>query len=120
MGYALAFALFAAALALQAVRLGGWAWLLLWPAASFAAVALAYAAVGPRAMGKGESGRRAWWAVAGLLPYLLFAEVVWRGRRHLSPSGRREAAAHEVAPGLWVGPAAGRPGRRAGGGRPSR
>src|SRR5262245_61817349 len=96
--YALVFAVFAAYLATLAVLLAPWGLPLLWPSLSFALVAVAYAGAGPRLFGKRPDGRLAWWAVVLLLPFLLFAWGVW----HLQRLGK-EAPAHEVAPGLWLG-----------------
>ena len=70
MKYASVFALFAVLLAFLATRLGGVWLLLLWPAASFGVVALAYAGAGPRVFGKQPDGRMRPWALAALLPKL--------------------------------------------------
>jgi protein-tyrosine phosphatase len=99
MKYVVVFSLFALYLAALAALLGGWCWLLLWPAFSFALVAAAYARLGPRVFGKRDDGRLAWWAVALLLPYLLFTWVVW----HLQRLCSRQPSCHEVAAGLWLG-----------------
>ncbi|MFP2931680.1 hypothetical protein ACLESO_42155 [Pyxidicoccus sp. 3LG] len=99
MKYASVFALFAVLLAFLATRLGGVWPLLLWPAASFGVVALAYAGVGPRVFGKQPDGRLRPWALAALLPYLLLTWATWHLARKLS----REPAYAEVAPGLLVG-----------------
>ncbi|NMO14191.1 hypothetical protein HPC49_49825 [Pyxidicoccus fallax] len=99
MKYAAAFTLFTVLLGFLALRLGG-AWLLLlWPAASFSLVALAYGGVGPRLLGKQPDGRMRPWAVLVLLPYLLFTWATWHLARVLS----REPAHAEVVPGVLVG-----------------
>jgi protein-tyrosine phosphatase len=99
MKYVIVFSLFALYLLALAVLLGGLGWLLLWPAVSFLLLAAAYAGLGPRIYGKRPDGRLAWWAVLLLLPFLLLTWGLW----HLARLFSKEACAHEVAPGLWVG-----------------
>jgi membrane-associated phospholipid phosphatase len=84
-----------------AIGLGGWAWLLLWPAASLLLVGLAYAQ-GSTAVFQKYEGRLSWAARTLLAPYLVGA---WWSSRLLT---RREAAGAEVAPGIWLGRAPGR------------
>ncbi|HEX8912124.1 MAG TPA: hypothetical protein VF796_07165 [Humisphaera sp.] len=96
---AFVFATFAALLSVYAVRHGGWAWAALWPATSFAIVAVAYAGAGPRLIGKRPDGRLAAWAVALHLPFLLLTVTVW----HLVVVLRGTRDASLVADGLWVG-----------------
>ena len=97
--YALVFLLFAAYLAALAAFVGGVAWALLWPAASFAFFASAYALRRPRLLGKRPDGRLAWWAYLALGPVFAVLAVVWHLQRRL----RRETASHEIVPGLWLG-----------------
>jgi hypothetical protein len=99
MKYPLVFATAAGLLAFLAVQLGGPWWLLLWPAASFGTVALAYAGAGARLFGKQPDGRMRPGAVLVLLPYLLLTWATWHLARKLS----REPAYAEVVPGLFVG-----------------
>ncbi len=99
MRYAFVFGLLSAYLFAAACLLGGWGWLLAWPAASFLLVGAAYLGLGPRVFGKRADGRRAWWAVALLLPYLLLTGILW----HLLRLVSREPPCHEVAPRLWLG-----------------
>ncbi|MFP2912107.1 tyrosine-protein phosphatase [Pyxidicoccus sp. 3LFB2] len=99
MKYPLVFATAAALLTFLAFQLGGAWWLLLWPAVSFAAVALAYAGAGARVFGKQPDGRMWPGAVLVLLPYLLLTWGTWHLARKLS----REPAHAEVVPGLRVG-----------------
>jgi protein-tyrosine phosphatase len=99
MKHAVVFGLFGTLLAVWGVWLGGFGWLLLWPAGSFLLIGGAYAHLGPRVCGKRADGRLAWWAVLLLLPYLMTAWTVWRVIRQLS----RETCCDEVAPGVWVG-----------------
>jgi hypothetical protein len=79
-----------------AAGLGGWAWLLLWPAASLLLVGLAYAQ-GSTTIFQKHEGRLSWAARTLLAPYLVGA---WWSSRWLT---RREAAGAEVAPGIWLG-----------------
>lgn len=84
-----------------AAGLGGWAWLLLWPAGALLLVGLAYAQASPAVFQK-HAGRLSWAARTLLAPYLLGA---WWSSRLLT---RRAAAGAEVAPGIWLGRAPGR------------
>jgi protein-tyrosine phosphatase len=86
-------------LTFEAVTLGGWGWLLLWPAASALLVALGYLGLGPRVLGKRADGRIAWWAVAVHLPYLGLTWLVW----HLYRLTVKQVPCQQVAPGLWLG-----------------
>lgn len=99
MAFALAFLLVAAVFASYAVTLGGWAWVLLWPAASFACVGLAYAGLGVRVFGKTASGTRRGPHFAVLLPFLLVTWLAW----HLYRMTHREPVWHEIRPGLFAG-----------------
>src|SRR6266496_844878 len=98
MFYAFAFLLFAAALIFLAVTHSGWCWLLLWPAASFAIVAIAYV-TGPAAMGKRADGRFAWWATILLLPFRMITHVTWLIGKTIAA----EPTSAEIAPGVWMG-----------------
>ena len=97
--YALLFLFFAAYLVVIAALVGGFAWALLWPAASFVLFALVYALNNPHLLGKRADGRLAWWSWPALGPVFVLLAVLW----HLSRKLRREAVCHEVAPGLWLG-----------------
>jgi protein-tyrosine phosphatase len=99
MKYAFVFGLLSVYVFAAAYLLGGWGWLLAWPAVSFLLVTAAYLGLGPRIFGKRSDGRHAWWAVALLLPFLLLTWVVW----HLLRLVSREDACNEVAPRLWLG-----------------
>lgn len=79
-----------------AAGLGGWAWLLLWPAGALLLVGLAYARASAAIFQK-HAGRQSWAARTLLAPYLVGA---WWSSRWLT---RRTAASVEVAPGLWLG-----------------
>jgi protein-tyrosine phosphatase len=97
--YAIVFVLMSGWLVLLAVMVGGWCWLLLWPALSFAFLAAAYAGLGHHIFGKRPNGRLAWWALLLLLPVLLLLWSLWHLQRLMS----REATCNEVAPGVWLG-----------------
>lgn len=99
MKYPFVFATGAALLTFLALHLGGAWWLLLWPAASFGAVALAYAGVGPRVFGKRPDGRMRPGSLLVLLPWLLLTWATWNLARKLS----RAPAYAETAPGLYIG-----------------
>jgi len=99
MRYGLVFGAFAAALVYLAWREGGWAWLLLWPAASFAVVAAGYAIIGPRAMGKDDAGDFRWWSRIVLLPFRMFVIFGWYVARLFT----RGPASHEIMPRVWLG-----------------
>lgn len=99
MKYTFVFAVAAALLTFLAQRVHGFGWLLLWPALSFAVLALAYAGVGASAFGKQPDGRMRPWAVFALLPYLLLTWGTW----HLARRFSRERAFDEIVPGILVG-----------------
>jgi protein-tyrosine phosphatase len=99
MRYAVVFSILGLCLILLAAQLGGPGWLLVWPAVSFLALALAYAGLGSRVFGKRPDGTRAWWAFGLLLPYLALAWLVWHLKRLFS----KEPCWNEVGPGLWLG-----------------
>lgn len=99
MFYAFAFAFFALALAWAAVEHSGPAYLLLWPAVSFLAVAAGYAMLGSAIFGKRPNGTRSRWATLLLLPYLAFSWSTWSLRRCIV----RDACASRIADGIWLG-----------------
>ncbi|NTX12008.1 tyrosine-protein phosphatase [Myxococcus sp. CA056] len=97
--YSFVFGVFAALLMVLAFQLRGLGWGLLWPALSFALVAVAYAGAWPAVFGKCSDGRMHPWALVVLLPYLLMTWATWRLARRLS----RESVHDEVAPGIVIG-----------------
>ena len=101
--YAFSFAFIGLGFTATALLRGGAWWAALWPGISFTVVAVAYAGGGPGVFGKAASGRFAPWASALLGPFVVFTWVVWHAVRVL----KRDAAGHEVAPGVWVGRRAG-------------
>ena len=84
MKYSSSFGAFAATLAGAAVLQQGWLWALLWPATSFAVVALGYAGLGPCVFGKRPDGSFSRVMIAVLLPHLLLTWTVWRLLRIVS------------------------------------
>ena len=78
---------------------GGNAWVLAWPAAAFVVVALAYARIDARMLGKRPDGTLRGVVIAPLLPYFLLAWGVWHLKRLFYP----ERVWDEVAPGLFLG-----------------
>ncbi len=82
----------------QAASLGGFAWLLLWPACSSLAVGVAYLQGHPALYGKRADGSRNTLSLL-LLPYLGVVWTVWNAYRWFS----RESPADELLPGLWLG-----------------
>jgi hypothetical protein len=84
-----------------AAGLGGWAWLLLWPAGALLLVGVAYARASAAIFQK-HAGRLSWAARLLLAPYLAGA---WWSSRWLT---RHTVASAEVAPGIWLGRAPGR------------
>jgi protein-tyrosine phosphatase len=99
MRYAIVFSVLGFYLIGLAVVLGGWVYLLGWPALGFLLLAIAYAGAGPALLGKRPDGRLAWWAFVLFGPVLFLLWTVWHLQRLVS----REAPCHEVAPGLWLG-----------------
>jgi protein-tyrosine phosphatase len=86
----------AALLVILAWLIGGWGWLLLWPAFSAGAVAFAYVAGGPRVFCK-HAGRLPMPTRLVLLPTLLAGHVAWR---HLRRPSRPWV---QVLPNLYIG-----------------
>ena len=81
--YGSAFLLIGAAFTSWALR-GGWFIPFAWPAVSFAIVGVAYLVGDASLFGKRSDGSRHWVYMAALLPYLLFARVVWLAQVTLS------------------------------------
>jgi hypothetical protein len=83
-------------LIITSVRVGGPAWLLLWPAGALLVVALAYAVGSPYLL-RSRNGKMSFAAAVLLAPYLAAAKVnswCW---------GRNQSPAEEIVPGLWLG-----------------
>jgi protein-tyrosine phosphatase len=78
MKYGILFSIVAALLVTTAVIHRGWHLLSLWPALSFAVVAIGYFRTGPSVFGKSPNGKLSFANQAILLPYLLYLWSVWR------------------------------------------
>jgi protein-tyrosine phosphatase len=87
------------AFGLVAWQLGGWGWLLAWPAATSLVIGSAYLANWTGVFGKRLDGRLGATQLLFLAPFFLATWGVWHVQRLLG----REDASNEVAPGLWVG-----------------
>lgn len=98
MRYAFVFLLTAAGFAALAARVGGWAWVLLWPALAFALAGGAYLGVGPRVFGKRFDGEIRLLSRVLLLPFLLFVWGVW----HLLRRFERRPALHATLQGFFA------------------
>jgi len=83
---------------LAAVALGGWGWLLAWPALAFGLAAAGYLGLGPEVLGKGSDGRRR--PLIGLVagPYLGWRRLQWWRRRF-----QRVPIWNAVGRGLYLG-----------------
>jgi len=93
---ALRYAVAAVATAFAAAYIGGYGWLLLWPAISLAAQALAYAGMGTVVFRK-THGRLPWAVRILLAPYMICARIT------LHYYCRGLAPYVEAAPGVWLG-----------------
>jgi hypothetical protein len=94
--FALAYLIAGGILGLLGIRLGGWGWLLLWPACALILVAAIYAAGDPGLFRK-TAGRMSGAALALLLPYVAGA---WLNSRLWT---RRDAAPAPIADGVLLG-----------------
>lgn len=99
MKYGIAFSVLGLLLAGWAIRLGGWHLLLLWPAASLCAVAIAYLGFGVSVFGKRADGTIHVISSIILLPYLAYVWATW----HLLRLIVLEEAFHEISKNLTIG-----------------
>lgn len=99
MKYGVLFNLLAILFAFNAITSGGWFFLLLWPAASFAVVGLAYLTDRHGVFGKRPDGTMAFVSVIALLPYLAYVWGIWHVIRILS----REPPYHSVSDDILIG-----------------
>ncbi len=99
MKYALAFMVLAVLLTTNAAMRGGFAWLLVYPATSFAVVGIAYISSRHELFGKRSGGTLAPVAVLVLAPYLVYVWSIWHVVRLLS----REPAVSRVDDELFIG-----------------
>lgn len=99
MRFGLIFIAIASGLVALAASYGGAAWLLLWPAITFAVVGAGYLGLGAGPLAKRADGTRPLWALVVWFPYLATMRTGWQLLRWLTP----EDQYNEVAPGLFVG-----------------
>ena len=99
MKYGTAFAILAALTAVYAFRNGGWLYVLLWPALSFALVSIAYFGVGIVVFGKRPDGNLSAGRSLLLAPFLVYLTLVWHLVRCLS----REPAFNQLTENVFIG-----------------
>ncbi len=92
MKYGVCFLLLSTALLMTAIQGGRWYFVLVYPAISFAIVAIGYFGFGPTIFGKSSDGKRKWLATFFLLPYLFLTLVTWHLLRLLS----RESSTNQL------------------------
>jgi protein-tyrosine phosphatase len=98
--YAFAWFLIAGGCLWLASELGGYAWILLWPAISFLVVAFAYTKSWSGVFGKHpHSGRLAWPKKLLLAPFLLFTWFIWNLWRLTSS----EPPVAQLSEECWIG-----------------
>lgn len=85
-------------LTLQAISVGGWSYLLIWPALSLITIAGGYSGLGARVFGKKEDGTMRFFNRVWMLPFCVPYELAWKF--YLS---RQQPAWHLIVPGLWLG-----------------
>lgn len=96
--YGIYFLLLAALMLSITIQFGGWYWIMIYPALSFAIVSIGYMGIGPRVFGKRPDGKRILVATFFLLPYLLFTLATW----HLVRLVSREPAVNQVDADLYL------------------
>lgn len=99
MKYGFAFAILAMLIAIYAVREGGWLYLLLWPALSFALVSIAYFGAGVVIFGKQPNGTLSIGRSVLLAPFLVYLNLVWHAIRYFS----RETAYNQLTDNVFIG-----------------
>jgi protein-tyrosine phosphatase len=99
MKYGSAFAILAMLIAIYAVREGGWYFVLLWPALSFALVSIEYFGVGVFIFSKQPSGTLSIGRSILLAPFLVYLNFVWHAVRFFS----REAAFNQLTDYVFIG-----------------
>ena len=99
MKYGSAFAILAMLIAIYAVREGGWLYLLLWPALSFALVSIAYFGAGVVIFGKQPNGTLSIGRSVLLAPFLVYLNLVWHAVRYFS----RETAFNQLTDNVFIG-----------------
>ena len=99
MKYGLAFAILAVLIAIYAIRNGGWFYLLLWPAVSFALVSVAYLFASVSVFGKLPNGTLPLGRSILLAPFLAYLALVWHIVRYFS----REPAFNQLTDTVFIG-----------------
>ncbi len=99
MKYGLAFATLAMLIAIHAVHEGGWRYILLWPALSFALVSIAYCGAGVSIFGKQPNGTLSIGRSLLLAPFLVYLNLVWHVFRYFS----REPAFNKLTDNVFIG-----------------
>lgn len=99
MKYGTAFAILAALTAVYAFRNGGWFFVLLWPALSFALVSIAYFGAGVVIFGKRPNGTLSQGRSLLLAPFLVYLTLVWHLVRYFS----RESAFNQLTDNVFIG-----------------
>ncbi len=98
MKYGICFLALSGVLLFGALQRGGWYHAMVYPALSFAIVAIGYLGAGPRVFGKYSNGKRMWVASVLLQPYLLFTLATW----HLVRMTSREPAVDRIDADLYL------------------
>lgn len=96
---AFTFLALAVACLVQAYRLGGFGWLLVWPAISFGLIAFAYLRGGVGVYGKRPGGTMNPAAAMHIFPANLLMKVAWWISNRLS----RSRPLDEIVPGVFIG-----------------
>jgi len=99
MKYAIQFFLLACCMVLGCWQYPELRVIFVWSAASFFMVAVGYAGLGPKVLGKTDSGRIAFWPMLFHLPYRLITMAGWYLCRWVD----KKPAYHQVNEGLWIG-----------------
>src|SRR5262245_23662200 len=99
MKYGILFTTVAVLLTTSAMIHRGWCFVLLWPALSFAIIALGYFHFGPRVYGKSQRGVLSPINLLLLLPYLLYLWSVWNVVRIF----KRESAFDQLTENIFIG-----------------
>ena len=98
MKYGIYFLLLAALMLSITIQFGGWYWIMIYPALSFAIVAIGYLGIGPRVFGKNLDGKRSLIATVVLNPYLLLTLATWHFVRIVS----REPTVNSIDADLYL------------------
>jgi protein-tyrosine phosphatase len=99
MKYGVLYLLLASGTAYLGIRIGGWAWVLLWISADSLLLAIGYFGLGAKVYGKNPQGGIPLWARVIHLPMMLSSLLVW----HLFRLFSRENAYDQVTDELLVG-----------------